>query len=171
MNFNPFECCVIKNPSSSNFSTTILINIIFFFVISLLFMSIIIPDTIISAEGALLIPDGNVKVSQNIEDDFHRKYDNQLVLNDAAKNFKKIKTPSNGCVRLINGKVNVIHHSIKEDSIIMLSRKSVDGIPGEHLVVDIDPNKSFTIKSIKLTDDKLLSTQDQDCGEIFFTCI
>ena len=53
-------------------------------------------------------------------------------LNSETKKFKNIKTPSNGTVQLIKGVGKVVHHSIKEDSVIMLSRKNIEGTAGHN---------------------------------------
>ena len=90
-----------------------------------------------------------------------------IIQNNEKSKFKNIQEPSNGTVRLIKGKCKVIHHSIKEDSVIMLSRKSLEGKTGFHLVVDIEPNEFFIIKSMSDEDDNYV-VEDEDCGEVYF---
>jgi len=78
--------------------------------------------------------------------------------------FKEEKLPTEGLVRLIKGNAVVSHHNIKEDSIIMLSRKNIEGKPGLHLIVNIEANSSFTITSVN--SDSVVEIEDY--SEIFF---
>lgn len=93
-----------------------------------------------------------------------------FILKDNEKsNYKHVQEPKNGVIRLIKGKCKVIHHSIKEDSVIITSRKSLEGKTGFHLIVDIEPNKYFTIKSISESENGEMIQEEEDCGEVFFT--
>lgn len=85
-----------------------------------------------------------------------------------AKEYKTFVTPKNGIVKLSKGIVTQTHHSIKEDSVIILSRKSIDGKAGTLLIVkEIVPNKKFIIQS--LNSDGEIETED--CGDIYFAVI
>ena len=91
----------------------------------------------------------------------------QTILLTNNSNYKNVQSPNNGIVRLIKGKYKVIHHYIKEDSVIILSRKSLEGKCGIHLTIDIIPNESFTIKSVNENDtDVYIETEDY--GEVYF---
>jgi hypothetical protein len=83
-----------------------------------------------------------------------------VVLND----YKNFQVQDNGIVRLNKGKHKVIHHDIKVDSIIILSRKSLEGKAGVNLIVDIVPNESFTISSVNGEAEIELD----DCGEVYY---
>ena len=89
------------------------------------------------------------------------------IFSETAKNFKNIKIPSEGTEKLTNGKTTIIHHNIKEDSIILTSRKSLNGNTVGTIVVDIIPNESFTIKSIN----KNGEIEKNDYSEIFFVIL
>lgn len=70
-----------------------------------------------------------------------------------------------GTIQLVKGFAKVIHHNIKQDSIILLSRKSVEGKPGTHLIVDhIESNQYFTVKSI----DNDNNVTESDLGVIYY---
>lgn len=85
-----------------------------------------------------------------------------------TKDYKTIVTPKNGIVKLSKGVVTQTHHSIKEDSVIILSRKSIDGKAGTLLVVkDIVPNKKFIIHSLNSEGE----IETEDCGDIYFAVI
>jgi hypothetical protein len=91
------------------------------------------------------------------------------VATERAEEYKNFVAPKNGILKLTKGVVTQVHHTIKEDSVIILSRKSIDGKAGSQLIVkDIVPNKKFTIHSINSDDD---STETEDCGEIYFAVI
>lgn len=105
--------------------------------------------------------------SGSILDNYQNEYENdkiKTVLMPDNTTFKNIQKPSCGVMTLIKGKHKVIHHTIKEDSIIILSRKSIEGIPGCHLIVDINPNESFVVTSVN--DDG--KPENEDYGEIYF---
>ena len=95
------------------------------------------------------------------------------------QNFKTVKSPSNGTVQLIKGVGKVIHHSIKEDSVIMLSRKNIEGKVGSHLIIGkIEPNQYFTVHSVsefETSSDKdsdiITGVETEDFGEIYFLII
>jgi len=87
----------------------------------------------------------------------------QIIVPDNQR-FKQLQIPDNGIVRLIKGKIKVTHHSIKEDSVIMVNRKNIEGKPGFHLLISIEPNESFTIKSV----DDEGTVETEDYGEVFF---
>jgi hypothetical protein len=85
-----------------------------------------------------------------------------VVLNN--NDYKNFQVQDNGIVRLNKGKRKVIHHDIKIDSIIILSRKSLEGKAGVNLIVDIVPNESFTISSVNGEAEIELD----DCGEVYY---
>jgi len=90
------------------------------------------------------------------------------VTDQRAEEYKNFVAPKNGIVKLTKGVVTQTHHSVKEDSVIILSRKSIDGKAGSQLVLkDIVPNKKFTIHSIN-SDGEI---ETEDCGEIYFAVI
>ena len=78
--------------------------------------------------------------------------------------FKNIVTPVAGTVQLTKGSVRQVHHDIKEDSVIVVSRKSLNGKAGMHLLVSVVPNEYFTITSV----DSEGLVEEEDCGEISF---
>ena len=87
---------------------------------------------------------------------------------DRIEEYKNFVAPKNGIVKLSKGVVTQTHHSVKEDSVIILSRKSIDGKAGTQLVIkDITPNKKFTIHSINSDGD----VETDDCGEVYFAVI
>jgi len=87
---------------------------------------------------------------------------------DRIEEYKNFVAPKNGTVKLSKGVVTQTHHSVKEDSVIILSRKSIDGKAGTQLVIkDITPNKKFTIHSINSDGD----VETDDCGEVYFAVI
>lgn len=104
-----------------------------------------------------------VGVATNMTEEHNIAKEIQIMIPDNQR-FKKLQTPDNGTIRLIKGKVKVTHHAIKEDSVIMVNRKNIEGKPGFHLLVSIDPNESFTIKSVD--DEGTIETEDY--GEVFF---
>ena len=104
-----------------------------------------------------------------IEDDYlTRKIQNNSIkirLEDTKeRNYKQFKAPHNGTLKLSKGTVEQVHHAIKDDSIILLTRKNIEGKAGQYLVVDIDANKKFTVKSV----DEMNSVEEEDFGEVFF---
>lgn len=79
--------------------------------------------------------------------------------------YKKFIAPDYGTIRLVKGMATQVHHSIKNDSIIIVSRKTIDGKAGTHLVVkEIVPNEKFTITAV----DSIGGVVVDDCGEVFF---
>jgi hypothetical protein len=79
--------------------------------------------------------------------------------------YKTYTAPKNGTVKLCKGEFVQTHHNIKEDSVILLSRKTIDGKAGNFLTIDkIDPNKKFRIAAT----DELGDIEVSDCGEIYF---
>jgi hypothetical protein len=92
------------------------------------------------------------------------------------QNFKTVKTPSHGTVQLVKGIGKVVHHSIKEDSVIMLSRKNIEGKVGSHLIIgEIEPNQHFTVHSVSEFEDNnsevSTGVEVEDFGEIYFLII
>lgn len=84
------------------------------------------------------------------------------------KEYKRIQTPREGIIKLVNGKAKIIHHNIKKDSVIMLSRKNIDQKAGTHLVIDdIVVDECFNVIS---TDDQGI-IEENDCGEIYFVIL
>lgn len=84
------------------------------------------------------------------------------------KEYKRHRAPRDGTVKLVNGKVSVIHLSIKKDSVILLSRKSIDQKAGSHLIIgDITPNETFDVLS---TDEQGI-LEENDCGDIYFVVV
>jgi hypothetical protein len=81
------------------------------------------------------------------------------------KKYKNFIAPDYGTIRLSKGVATQIHHSIKNDSVIVLSRKTIDGRAGSFLVVrEIVPNEKFVIEALD-SDSKV---EKDDSGEIFF---
>ena len=81
------------------------------------------------------------------------------------KEYKVFKAPRNGTVKLSKGSVDVVHHDIKEDSIILLSRKTISGKGGNFLSIStIKPNKNFRI----ISTDEVGNIEEEDNGEIYF---
>lgn len=79
--------------------------------------------------------------------------------------FRKYVTPSDGIVQLNKGVYKQQHSDIKEDSVVLTSRKSLkDGTGGVYLVVEIEPNESFSVISMNSEG----SIEEGDCGEIYF---
>lgn len=82
--------------------------------------------------------------------------------------YANFTAPSQGTLRLSKGVATQIHHTIKNDSVIVLTRKSLDGGPGRHLVIrDLEPNKKFVVASVG--DDGVVATDDS--GEVYFVVI
>ena len=69
-----------------------------------------------------------------------------------------------GIVKLIKGKAEIIHHEIKLDSIINISRKKIIGQAGTLSISEINPNKSFTI----ISSDDMGVILEEDFSELFF---
>lgn len=83
----------------------------------------------------------------------------------SEKTYKNFIAPDYGTLRLSKGVATQIHHSIKNDSVIVLSRKTIDGKAGVLLVVrEIVPNEKFTIEAV----DEESNVVRDDSGEIFF---
>ena len=104
-----------------------------------------------------------------IEEDFHpkRRIAKEIIRieNKEEKDYKNFTAPKSGILKLSKGTVSQVHHAIKEDSVIILSRKSIDGRAGSFLSIkEIVPNKKFTVNS---TDD-VGAVEEEDCGEIYF---
>lgn len=79
--------------------------------------------------------------------------------------YKKFIAPDYGTIRLVKGMATQVHHSIKTDSVIVVSRKTIDGMAGTHLVVkEIVPNEKFTVMAVDSTGNVVVD----DCGEVFF---
>lgn len=86
-------------------------------------------------------------------------------LMDDNRLFKNFVAPMEGTLRLTKGIATQVHHLVKSDSIIVLSRKSIDGKAGLHLVVsEILPNEKFSIEAV----DENGNVVKDDCGEIYF---
>ena len=88
----------------------------------------------------------------------------KVVANEPSE-YKNFVAPKSGTLKLTKGTVSQVHHGIKEDSVIILSRKSISGRAGQYLSVqEIVPNKKFTI----VATDELGEVEAEDCGEIYF---
>lgn len=140
MNFNPFEisCPVVPKSTSANFITPIiLIMVIGFMILS----------TTVSVNDINYDPVVIGSPVNEILDYKHKKY------------------PREGVTRLVKGKVEIIHHGIKKDSVIMVSRKNIEGKPGQYLVIEnIVSNESFEIRSVSAENE----LQSEDYSEIYF---
>lgn len=119
----------------------------------------------------------SVMVSVNTDFDFEPKnfeYESPKRSNPNSNNFKRLKIPSDGTVRLVNGSAKVIHHNIKEDSTIILSRKTIDGSPGQYLIIEhIEPNQHFVItsKGNSTAEETESVTEEEDFGEVYFIVV
>lgn len=84
------------------------------------------------------------------------------------KQFKNYVAPNQGTLRLTKGVATQVHHSIKSDSVVMLTRKSMDGRAGLHLVVkEIIPNEKFLVEAL----DEDANIVRDDCGELYFVVL
>lgn len=150
---NPFEfSCPLKTQcNESKFST----------------ISFLAPILILMVVGFMMLAVSIETSSSFIEND--NSYDvvkmHKIVHNPESIEYKKEKTPRDGTIRLVKGEAEVIHHNIKKDSTIILSRKNIEGKAGIHLIVsEIIPNEYFKIKSLNLEHEK----EEEDFGEIYF---
>lgn len=94
-----------------------------------------------------------------------KEYDYDVYPVSIQNDYKKDILKNQDCVRLIKGTAKIIHHNIKQDSIILLSRKTIEGKPGNHLVIDeIVSNEYFIINAVD-EDNNVVET---DMGEIYY---
>lgn len=80
--------------------------------------------------------------------------------------YNNLYLNNSGVIKLNRGKGVVISHIVKKDSVIMLSRKSVDGEIGTLVVHEIIPNEKFIIHSVSNGEETV-----DDNGEIFYNCV
>ena len=147
---------VSSNKSSSSFPLTIT----FLIIALVLFTSIAVVSTC-SIEQFHIEED--IISRKNIANEIY-KGRNKI----EEKDYKTYTAPKNGTLKLNKGVITQIHHGIKEDSVILISRKNIDGRAGSFLTItEIIPNKKFSISS---TDD-VGAVEEEDCGEIFFQII
>ncbi len=146
---NPF--CQPKTPKEL-YSSSSLFYVFFIFITMVLLFSIFFTQSFDSFETPHIY---------HLQDD--KLYG--LKNNQEPSEYKNFVAPKNGVLKLTRGIFTQTHHSIKEDSVIMLSRKSVDGKPGLQLIVkEIVPNKKFVVHSVNSDGD----IETEDCGEIYF---
>lgn len=117
----------------------------------------------------ILIIVGFMMIAINIETSY--TYDNidmnlKVIKDDEYnKDYRYEQLTRDGTTRLVKGKIKVIHHNIKKDSTIILSRKNIEGKIGMHLIIgDIIPNEYFEILSI----DNDGNIQEEDYGEVYY---
>lgn len=82
--------------------------------------------------------------------------------------YKKYVAPKFGVLKLSKGIVTQTHREIKEDSVILVSRKNIDGRAGSFLSIqEIVPNEKFTIVSTN----EIGEIEMEDFGEIYFQIV
>lgn len=95
-------------------------------------------------------------------------YEEYKVIEELHTDYKTKVINNKGTIQLVKGEGKVIHHNIKQDSIILLSRKSIEGTPGTYLIVDnIESNEYFTVKSVDQNNNTVIT----DLGVVYYTIV